>query len=671
MRWGRTLALGAALAAVAAYWMTYMEVVWNQGYASLLSIYFNVVFVLALTLVANALVRLWRPRLALSQPELLVLFVMGSLATSVAMSTEYLVSALTYPYRHAGPDNRWEQVLLPHLPARLTVGDPDAVRDYWMGNARFTGASLRVWLPPFLGWGAFLGALTVTGVCLCALVRRQWTVHERLAYPITQVPLLMTEPGGALYRSPLLWAGFSLAAVVDVLNALNLLFPNVPALPVKRQPLRLEGWSRPWSALDPIYYSLNPFLIGLEFFLPLDLLFSIWFFYGFGRAQGVFFAAFGYDTPGSAAESVAPFVREQAFGSLMALIGVALWMGRKGFRVRPGAWGVGPWVLGVGPWAGKRRRRQSCQRPASAPDVQHPRPDAQYPRPNSRDLPSPAAVWGAVGGIAVMYLILLAAGMSVLIAGLFLAIYLAVVVALTRIRAQYGPPSAGLLLAAPGPVIYSIFGTDTLGAPGLAGLALTHWLGREFSGHPMPHTLEAYKIASERRISSRGLVVAILLGALVGYVAAFAGILHLSHTLGQGTAKVAGTQRYFGREAYNLMTARMGDTVRGPHWDSLLGIGAGAGITLLLQSLRTRSVGFPFHPVGYALSSGYTSTFLWSTALITWVFKLLLFRYAGLAGYRRAAPFFLGLLLGEFIVGSLISLLGVVMGTRMYVFWPY
>ena len=44
---------------------------------------------------------------------------------------------------------------------------------------------------------------------------------------------------------------------------------------------------------------------------------------------------------------------------------------------------------------------------------------------------------------------------------------------------------------------------------------------------------------------------------------------------------------------------------------------------------------------------------------------------AGLKGYRRAAPFFLGLILGEFVVGSLISLLGVLLGTPTYVFWPY
>jgi Domain of unknown function (DUF6784) len=40
-------------------------------------------------------------------------------------------------------------------------------------------------------------------------------------------------------------------------------------------------------------------------------------------------------------------------------------------------------------------------------------------------------------------------------------------------------------------------------------------------------------------------------------------------------------------------------------------------------------------------------------------------------GFCCAAPFFLGLILGEFVVGSLISLLGVLTGTPTYVLWPY
>ncbi|MBI3945919.1 MAG: hypothetical protein HY321_08365, partial [Armatimonadetes bacterium] len=57
--------------------------------------------------------------------------------------------------------------------------------------------------------------------------------------------------------------------------------------------------------------------------------------------------------------------------------------------------------------------------------------------------------------------------------------------------------------------------------------------------------------------------------------------------------------------------------------------------------------------------------------IITWTIKSLVLRNGGLRGYYRVAPCFWGLLLGEFLVGSLINLYGVLTGTPTYVFWPY
>jgi hypothetical protein len=282
-----------------------------------------------------------------------------------------------------------------------------------------------------------------------------------------------------------------------------------------------------------------------------------------------------------------------------------------------------------------------------------------------------AAAVGALCGSGVVLLFLLGAGMSWWIAPLFLGVYLVVITSLTRIRAQFGPPAAGLLLAAPSQVMVGALGTGAFGATGLHGLALFHWLGREFASHPMPHQLEAFRLASVRAFAFQGVIVAVMLGAAVGLVTALWGVLHLSYTLGQGTAKVAGTQRYFGHEAFVILGSRLGMSVKAPRSDAIAAMLLGGSLTLLLQTMRMRFLGWPFHPVGYALSSTYVSTFLWSTAALTWLFKSLLFRYSGLVGYRTATPFFLGLILGEFVVGSLISLSGVLFQVRMYVFWPY
>ena len=363
----------------------------------------------------------------------------------------------------------------------------------------------------------------------------------------------------------------------------------------------------------------------MEFFLPIDLLFSIFFFYWAGRMQGVLLQFLGVELP-STAEMVAPYGREQAFGALIVILIFSLWTGR-------------------------RRLRESWSKYHTF-------------------LPMKQVAGLALLGMAIMVTILNLAGMPVYLAVLFMIVYFLVVVGFSRIRAQYGAPSAGLLLGAPGPVLYSLLGKDVLGTQGLSSLTWTHWMGREFAGNPMPGTIESFALA-DQRIGQRVFPLFILAGALVGYLAAWGTALHIGYHLGMGTAHVSGTQYYFGNEPYALFSSHLSDTVRGTHFDSLSAMGLGGGLTLLLQLARTQFVSFPLHPVGYALASSYTSSFLWSTALISWLFKTILLRYSGLKGYHRATPFFLGLILGEFVIGSLISLIGIFTGTDMYVFWPY
>src|SRR5262249_48687566 len=83
--WARPLLVGSIAGAIDAYWMVYMEVVWNQGYASILSLFFNVVFSLTVLLLANRVFRRWRPSWVLAPWELLVVYIMASASTAVGM----------------------------------------------------------------------------------------------------------------------------------------------------------------------------------------------------------------------------------------------------------------------------------------------------------------------------------------------------------------------------------------------------------------------------------------------------------------------------------------------------------------------------------------------------------------------------------------------------------
>ena len=627
VRWPLVLILGTALTVLNVIWSVYMSEMWNQGAPTSLSIYFNVVFTLVVVLLlSRALRRICAPA-GITRPEILVLFVMVTVGVSVSVLVEDNTAILAHPHYFRLIDPTWEKSLIPNLPGWLTVSDPEAMRAFYLGRAHlWNWAAIRPWMPPFVGWGIFTIAMVWAGVAMSALVYDHWRHQERLSFPVNQIPLMIVDERRPVFRSWLFWLGFGLAGGLNIINTIHAMNPIVPGFPVKRAAITIPGLPAPWSALSPAMYSLNPFLIGLEYFLPLDLLFSIFFFYWMGRMQGVALSFFGIDIPYSRNEMVAPYVREQAFGAILALAAFSLWTSR-------GLWRES--------WT---RYRQIMQLRLAAVS--------------------------AGAALLVMVGVLIAAGMPGWMAMLFIVILTAMILSFAHIRAQYGPPAVGIFLSGPGPALYNFFGANGLGTQGLASLTSTSWAAREFTYHPAMPTLEAFAL-TEKRVKPIHLVGGIMAAAVVGYVSGWGSVLHLGYSHGYATAQTAGLQSYMGNQACRSFSNNLADPVTGPHLPNILATFMGIGVTLLLQSLRTRFVWLPLHPVGYALASTYTSTFLWSTALITWVFKSLWMRYTGLKGYYRAAPFFLGLLLGEFVMGSVVSLIGMALGTRVDMFWPY
>jgi hypothetical protein len=656
--------------------MLYMEVVWNQGYATLLSLYFNVLFTLLALVLLNALLRRFWPSGALRPGELLVVFVMLNIGTSLAIFLEYLVPAMVYPYRFATPENQWQRLIWPYLPSWLTVSDPTAVKLYYEGHAVLeTWDHVRPWLKPLLLWSGF--TLTVVGVmvCLNALLRRQWTERERLGYPIVRIPLEITAERDSPFRTGLFWAGFALAAGIDLLNGLSFLYPVIPSLSVKRQAFYpFLGAPRPWSAVNLVTYAFHPFAIGLGYFLPQDLLFSSWFFYWFAKAQSVGAAAIGWDDwDGDAYFRIAPYLNEQSCGALLGLILFALWAARRQLRGGEGR--------------GEKRREEGAKHGQLGNwatgqlgnQPQPPEPNfliSQFPSVTSgpsgdEPLPYCVALLGAAVGFLLLVAFVVTAGMSLWAALLYFGLFFALSLAVTRMRAQFGPPASGLFLTAPNRVLYNGLGVDALGPRSLTVLTYLHWLHRMYSGSPMPHQLEAFKLAERQNLRYRGMIGAILLSAAVAVLFSFWTVLHLSYDLGQDTAATARTQNYFGREPLVTLQGLLQRTHGEPDPGALAAVGGGCLLTLFLMVMRTRFLGWPFHPVGYALTSAYATHILWLSMLLAWIIKSLIVRYGGLRLYRRGMPFFLGLLLGEFVVGSGWGLVGVMCRMRTYVFWPY
>ena len=94
---------------------------------------------------------------------------------------------------------------------------------------------------------------------------------------------------------------------------------------------------------------------------------------------------------------------------------------------------------------------------------------------------------------------------------------------------------------------------------------------------------------------------------------------------------------------------------------------------LVVNSLWRLRNYFPlshFHPAGYVIgSSNWTGGWLWFSIFMSWLIKITVLRFGGIRLYRRVYPIFLGLLLGEFIVGGSWVLFRLFSGLTVYSFY--
>jgi hypothetical protein len=103
-----------------------------------------------------------------------------------------------------------------------------------------------------------------------------------------------------------------------------------------------------------------------------------------------------------------------------------------------------------------------------------------------------------------------------------------------------------------------------------------------------------------------------------------------------------------------------------PKPKAYLGMAVGFAITCLLTVLRMRIPGFPLHPAAYVLNTSFANDFFWCDMFVAWLVKSLLVRYGGAGVYRQGLPFFLGLILGDFVTGSVWSIIGVAFNLNLF-----
>ncbi len=633
----RSVLLCLILLPINAYWVVQMEIVRYSAHPTTISLFFNTIFILLCLTLINRGVRRVAPRAALERGEMLLVYSILSIGSAVAGHDmlQVFVPMLTYSFKHATAGNDWANLVNPRLPAGLFIGDEKIYAGYYYGHDTVWRMHyIRAWMPVVLAWTAFVSTLLFVMLCINAILRKQWTDNERLTYPIIQLPLQITNEEAfekkGLFRNKLFWIGFVIAGTIDMVNSLNLYYPSIPTILtpgfgnsfVDIGPLIT---TKPWNAIGWTPLSFYPFMIGLGVLMPLDFLFSTFFFYWFWKLQRVASVAMALDQT-----SRFPYTENQAFGAYLSFCLYSIWISR-GYLKQVG--------------------RRAFGEPSTLDDSQEP-------------MTYRAALLGMICGVGALVAFATYLGMTWWIGILFFLMYFALALAITRMRAELGTPVHDLHFTGPETIMTRVAGSRAFDAGNLTVMALFFWFNRAYRSHPMPHQLEAYKLAEQTNTSFRRWHGAMLgLGAAAVFVT-FWVVLHLMYDYGaEGQSRMT-----FGAEPFNTLTTwrKLPESGKLPEFLAIL---VGFGIALVLQWLRVIFPWWPLHPLAYAVTSSWEINLVWLPLFLAWICKSLILRYGGGAAFRRSLPFFFGLMLGQFVIGSLWNILGIALGIPTYQFW--
>jgi hypothetical protein len=622
----RALVIGAIGAALVCLIVCWGELVVTTIQIAICQFAPAAIGLLLVVVLVNLLVGWLGPRLALRPHEVIAVYVMiicAALTVSRGLLERWLPALVCVNY-YASPTNHWDTTFFQHIPQWAVPFDvrgeaEQPIARYFYEGLR-PGAPIpwRPWLTPWLAWLVPVVAMLFSYACLAAIIREQWVDNEKLSFPLTTLPLEMAAHSrwsGSLFASPLTWMGFAIPTIVFTLAGLHRLFPTIPEIPVQYRlnQMVFNPMGRPWRDLGNTTCYCSMAAVGFGYFLPAQVLFSLWAFFVFARLQNIVFSAFG-----------APY-------EAMPLYPTSLW---NGFQVA-GAYLVLTGYLFKSALPHLRRVWRAAVRGSAAPAEAR------------EGLPPRVAVFGLVAGATVAAYWFTLLGMSTWMAILEVVVFLMVVVVV--MARSVG--EAGLLMTEtsfrPVDLTRLFTRSEALGAPTLTALSLADAVfTRDLRGNLLSTFLDAQKMSDITRLDRRGLFAAIGLALLIAIV--FGSYLHLALPYRIGAV---GMYSYVYRGNPLLGFQHFAPVLlSGDSYDARLPAFFASGVLLavFLSFMRMQYVWWPLSPLGLALSGSWSMIVFWFPIFIAWLIKGGIVRYGGWHLYAKFRPFFLGLILGEF-----------------------
>jgi hypothetical protein len=617
---GRAFALGTALSLVINIAFPYALLAMHTAGMSSDYITAGAVFLFFLIIgIVNPLLRLVRRSWGLSRAELVIIYVMMLMASAIPTwgLTANLIPMLPALHYYATPENNWSELLHPFVAGWLVPTDELAIRYFFEGLPQGHPVPWDAWFVPLAAWCSFMIAIYLMMISMTIILRRQWVDYDRLTFPLAQLPMEMVEPGdrdeifSPFLKNPLMWVGFAIPFLSLSTLGLNHYFPYIPELEFSH-----------YLFIRPLSQSLHLFVsftvLGLAYFLSLDVGMSIWLFHLLTKTQMGVENLVGYSLPGTHElfTEGSLTVAHQGMGAMLALVVVGLWTSRRHLR----------------DVVNRVRRR--------GPQVDDSDEILSYRQA--------AIILCCATLFALIWLV--ATGIPVVVAIVFLVVAFAIFYGLSRIVAEGGLGFARAQMTAQ-PFVINSMGTQLVGGAGIVSLSMTYGWAGDLRTMVMASSINGQKIADAGGVRRHPLFWAMMLAIVVGLAGSMWVMIWMGYKYG-GINLHWWFYNQLGQLVFNDAAHKIANPI-GPLTDMnvvgprYLFTGIGSGAMAALMYLRHRFLWWPVHYLGFPIGATYMVSSTWFSILIGWTLKALILKYGGVPLYRRLRPLFLGLILGQ------------------------
>lgn len=570
--------------------------------------------------VLNAVLRWLCPARALKQRELALIYAMMMLACAIPTTglVAYHLPIMVLSFYYATPENDWAHLIHPYIAKWMAPQDPEAIKYFFEGLPRGAAIPWGAWAKPLACWGLFFAALYVVMLAITVVLRKQWMEREHLVYPVVQVPLAMVQEDARhsvftpFFKNPLMWLGFAIPVLVTSSAALHQYYPAFPSM---------KTFLYPGASLQilrnmaEIKFMISFPILGFSYLIRLDIAFGLWFFNILASVLLGVFRVLGvesYEHLDFAANS--PTLAHQGMGAMIVLTLGGLWVAREHLQK----------VL-----------RGAFSRQAKVDDA-------------DEILSYRAAVFCIIGGLLFMLFWLYAGGLPLWAGAMMLAVAFILFIGITRIVVEGGMAACRAPMISPNFVV-SGMGSSAVGPAGMATLAYTYsWTG-DIRTFVMASATHALKLVEEVESSGnrRPIFWCTVAAIAVTLVSSCWMMLKVAYEYG-GINLNAAYFRWITSIPFNYLDFYLQNPTA-PNWGGWIHTALGGGMMAAFMFVRQRFLWWPLHPLGLPISATRIMDLVWFSVFLAWLVKGVALKYGGPRLFLSLRPFFLGMILGQFV----------------------